>query len=142
MLRQLSGLNIMEIYSGDKTEEYFSEKYSRYIEHWHKGLTASSKFPIDSDERELYNWLLAEIGAEIGSEYVFIIPLNDRVNAAKIKINDVFDAINSLWNHRKFFGEKYYSRGFILIDTVNNKLIDAGSDSGDELNYQIYIWNY
>lgn len=141
MLKNLAGIEIVRIYyDGDESTDYFRRKYRQYIKLWQNGEITSIKIPLKFKWTQIFQWIVSQAGMIRYSEYLFVIPMQSGEIIAEIKVNDVLEALTSLWNHQNFLIGKYYSCGFTLIDAHKKKIIDVNYDSSNEYNYQLYTW--
>ena len=74
---------------------------------------------------------LGIVGLNENNEYFFFCGI-----WCRIKLLDLRLAVPSLWMHDG------NTRGFLLAETDLSRMLEAGSDSRDEYQYLIDIWDY
>jgi hypothetical protein len=128
MLKQLSGIDVLKIYENNENQE-LNELYLAYCSRYDYNEEPYSQISYDCSEEEIYQWLI-DIMELKQEEYFFLC----NQLWCKIKMIDLYGAVSSLWKSHK------NTKGFLLAEIDLSRIIDCGSDSRDEYNYLIDIW--
>ena len=126
------GIEVLEIFEKEQ-----NPVLQRITSHKYYHLTSSGRYPAYSKIPEktpldkMFQWLIKDIHMSNGKEYFYVCDVFDIGSIwARIKITDLYRALKSLWHDSLF-----------LIDIETEQLFDAGFYSGDEYNYQLFLWH-
>lgn len=125
ILKTFNGVMIICIYeNGDSVLDRILENLSE-IGYYSNTKQPDSKIPINAGDSLICEWIIKNMKLK-NDDILFL--LCDGI-WVKIQIMDIMNAIQSLWNHTGG------TKGFTVLNEKMDKLLDAASDSRDELNY-------
>ena len=143
MLEALKGVEVRQIYyADDPSADPWREIYSQYVmtERWE--TLDCLRIPDSSPWEQICATLIEHDILFAGQTALLVLSKASGMMFAELRLQDVSQAAYSLWHHEAFWWGGFYSYGFRLMDMQRKKLFDACSDSADEENYRIYIWDF
>lgn len=123
------GIEVLEVYENSENVE-LNEMYEVYLPTYQiaNGNLPYSKLPFASSKTEIYTWICRNM--EITEDKTYFLYHGVWI---KIHILDAVPAVKSLWA---------LSSGFLLAEADHSRILEVGTDSRDEENYLIDIWEY
>lgn len=126
------GIEVLEIF--EKEQNLILQ---RITSHKYYHLTSAGRYPAYSKMPEktpldkMFQWIVNDTHMSNGKEYFYVCGVSETGSIwARIRITNLYQALKSLWNDNLF-----------LIDIETEQLFDAGFYSGDEYNYQLFLWH-
>ncbi len=126
-LKQIAGIAVLDIYTENENQG-LNELYAAYASTYGCDWKPYSKLPYQASEEQIFDWIIDTMDLK-ETEYFFLCGL-----WCRIKVLDLKCAVASLWHKEKNVV------GFLLAETDLSRIVECCSDSRDEENYLIDIW--
>lgn len=128
-LMSIAGIQVVEVYEKGENQE-LNNMYSSYISDVYKKNTMPySRLAEYVSKAQVYSWVIDTMGLREGQEYFYYCGI-----WAKIRILNLQIAIQSLCHLDGGI------IGFLLAEVDLSRMLELASDSRDEYNYLIDIW--
>lgn len=129
-LNKLSGIDVLEIFENDENIELNNMLLAYRPVMCSPYTKPHSKISCYAKEDDVISWIIRDMGLRENTIYFLLC----KGTWVKIKIFNLYDAVKSLWE------EEY--RNFLLSDAELTHIMEVSSDSRDEENYLLDIWEY
>lgn len=130
------GLEVFDIFEENTKPTLGKVMFQRCATNYPMNVPAENKISEDVSEEELFAWIAEKLDLVEGKEYFYYCS----GMWAVIKINKLFPAIKNMWFHDTL-ERGIGCLGFLLVDLESNRVLEVGSDSRDEENYLIDIFD-
>lgn len=131
-LKQMKGIEVLECFFEDENLA-LNKMYSAYtFSMVSSDIKPYSRLSDQAAEAQIISWLITDMNLKENTDYFFYCC----GTWTKIRLLNLQTGIKSLWTYR---GESL--KGFMLVNTDFTCIMEACSDSRDEENYLIDIWN-